>query len=55
MDSDSPWKEALEVYFQAFMAFFLPPSTLTSTGRGHEFLDKKELQKIAPRAARGRL
>jgi hypothetical protein len=55
MDFDSPWKEALEVYFQAFLALFFPEihDDIDWT-RGFEFLDK-ELQKVAPRAARGRL
>src|SRR5690349_12785050 len=54
-DYDSPWKEALDVYFQAFLAFFFPHiHPEIDWSRGYEFLDK-ELQKIAPRAARGRL
>jgi hypothetical protein len=54
-DYDSPWKEALDVYFQAFLAFFFPRiHDDIDWSRGHEFLDK-ELQKIVPRAASGRL
>ena len=53
-DYDSPWKEALEVYFRAFLAFFYPGIHADiDWSRGYEFLDK-ELQKIAPKAARGR-
>jgi hypothetical protein len=52
-DYDSPWKEALDVYFRAFLAFFFPQVHADiDWSRGHEFLDK-ELQKIVPRAARG--
>ena len=32
-DYDSPWKEALEVFFPDFMAFFSPTPTPTSTGQ----------------------
>jgi hypothetical protein len=54
-DYDSPWKEALEVYFQAFLTLFFPHIHADiDWSRGHIFLDK-ELQKIAPKAARGRL
>lgn len=51
---DSPWKEALEVYFERFVAFFFPSIHADiDWNRGREFLDK-ELQKIAPEAATGR-
>jgi hypothetical protein len=54
-DFDSPWKEALEVYFEAFLALFLPDIHADiDWSRGYAFLDK-ELQKIVPKAARGRL
>lgn len=54
MDFDSPWKEALELYFPAFLALFLPDAhTEIDWSRGHEFLDK-ELQRLLPKAARGR-
>jgi hypothetical protein len=54
-DFDSPWKEALEFYFRAFLALFCPDIEADiDWPRGHVFLDK-ELQKILPRAVRGRL
>jgi hypothetical protein len=53
-DFDSPWKEALEVYFRAFLALFFPPIHADiDWSRGYEMLDK-ELQRIVPQAARGR-
>jgi hypothetical protein len=53
-DYDSPWKEALEVYFRAFLALFFPHIHADiDWSRGFEFLDK-ELQQIVPKAARGR-
>ena len=53
-DYDSPWKEAMGLYFQAFLAFFFPAiHDDIDWSRGYELLDK-ELQKIAPKAARGR-
>src|SRR5262245_17399944 len=43
---DSPWKEVLDRYFEAFMAFFFPQAHAEiDWARGYEFLDK-ELQKI---------
>ncbi len=43
---DSPWKEALDLYFPEFMAFFLPEAYADiDWSRGYEFLDK-ELPKI---------
>ena len=54
-DYDSPWKEALEVYFPAFLLLFFPHTHADiDWSRGHEFLDK-ELQKIVPKSASGRL
>jgi hypothetical protein len=54
MDFDSPWKEALEIYFRAFLALFFPHiHDDIDWSRGFEFLDK-ELQKIVRTAARGR-
>ena len=45
-DYDSPWKEAIECYFEAFMEFFFPHLLREiDLGYGYEFLDK-ELQKI---------
>ena len=53
-DYDSPWKEALERYFEAFMAFFFPQAHRDiEWSRGYEFLDK-ELQQVTPDAALGR-
>jgi hypothetical protein len=53
-DYDSPWKEALDVYFRAFLAFFFPHiHNDIDWSRGFESLDT-ELQRIAPRAAHGR-
>ncbi len=53
-DFDSPWKEALDVYFRAFLAFFFPPiHDDIDWSRGFESLDT-ELQQIAPKAAHGR-
>ncbi len=52
-DYDSPWKEALESYFEAFMAFFFPQAHgEIDWTRGHEFLDK-ELGKIVRDAELG--
>jgi hypothetical protein len=54
MDFDSPWKEALELYFPSFLALFVPDAHAgIDWSRGHEFLDK-ELQRLLPKAARGR-
>lgn len=45
-DYDSPWKEALDVYFERFLAFFFPVAHADiDWGRGYVFLDK-ELQQI---------
>lgn len=53
-DYDSPWKEALEQYFQAFMAFFFPLAHAEiDWSRGYEFLDK-ELQQVQREAELGR-
>jgi hypothetical protein len=53
-DYDSPWKEALDVYFKAFLAFFFPEIHRDiNWSRGFESLDK-ELQQIAPQSAHGR-
>jgi hypothetical protein len=53
-DFDSPWKEALELYFPAFLTLFFPHIHADiDWSRGHEFLDK-ELQRILPKAGRGR-
>ena len=53
-DYDSPWKEALERYFEAFMAFFFAQAHRDiEWSRGYEFLDK-ELHQVTPDAALGR-
>jgi len=54
MDYDSPWKEAMEHYFEAFIGFFFPEIHKgTDWTRGYEFLDK-ELEKIVRDAETGR-
>jgi hypothetical protein len=41
-DYDSPWKEALEVYFRAFLALFYPRIHADiDWSRGYLFLDKE--------------
>jgi hypothetical protein len=53
-DYDSPWKEAIEQYFPAFIAFFFPDiHTDIAWDRGYEFLDK-ELERIVRDAPIGR-
>jgi hypothetical protein len=53
-DHDSPWKEVLEVYFEAFVAFFFPEAHREiDWRRPHDFLDK-ELQRVTPEAELGR-
>jgi hypothetical protein len=53
-DYDSPWKEALDVYFPEFMAFFFPDAHQEiNWGRGYETLDK-ELQKVVQDASLGK-
>jgi hypothetical protein len=50
-DFDSPWKEALEQFFPAFLDFFFPQVyAAVDWSRGHEALDK-ELQQIVREAA----
>ena len=50
---DSPWKEAIDLYFELFMAFFFPAAHREiDWSRGYEFLDK-ELQQIVRDADRG--
>ncbi|WP_107668385.1 transposase [Cyanothece sp. BG0011] len=45
-DYDNPWKEALSLYFQPFMAFFFPEiNGNINWSRGYEFLDK-EFQQV---------
>ncbi|WP_338463083.1 DUF4351 domain-containing protein (plasmid) [Synechococcus elongatus IITB7] len=53
-DSDSPWKELIEVFFPEFIRFFLPVADPEiAWDRGYEFLDK-ELQQITADAEVGR-
>jgi hypothetical protein len=53
-DYDSPWKEALDRYFTAFLGFFFPEvHALLDWSRDHEALDT-ELRKIAPHAEEGK-
>jgi len=53
-DYDSPWKEALDSYFEPFMAFFFPEAHREiDWGRGYEALDK-ELQQAVREAELGR-
>jgi len=53
-DYDSPWKEALDLYFQAFLALLFPHIHRDiDWSRGFEMLDK-ELQQLLPKAAQGR-
>lgn len=45
-DLDSPWKDILELYFEAFVQFFFPLlHKHIDWSRGHQFMDK-ELQKV---------
>ncbi|MEE4359371.1 MAG: hypothetical protein V2I97_23065 [Desulfococcaceae bacterium] len=54
MEYDNPWKEALELYFEAFMKFFFPNVHADiDWKKGYEFLDK-ELEKIVRDAELGR-
>ena len=54
-DYDNPWKEALGLYFQPFMAFFFPQIEANiDWNRGYEFLDK-EFQQIVRDAELGRI
>jgi hypothetical protein len=54
VDLDSPWKEALDRYFEQCLAFFFPRAySDIDWGRGFETLDK-ELQPIVRQAKHGR-
>jgi hypothetical protein len=54
MDYDSPWKEALDAYFEAFLALLFPEvHTLIDWSRGYESLDK-EFQQVVREAEVGR-
>ncbi len=53
-DYDSPWKDVLDLFFEAAIEFFFPAAHVQiDWARGYEFLDK-ELQKITADAALGR-
>jgi hypothetical protein len=53
-DFDSPWKEALDCYFEAFLAFcFLQVHADIDWRHGYQMLDK-ELQQIIRQAKQGR-
>src|SRR5947207_2860166 len=53
-DYDSPWKEALDQFFEAFLGFFFPQAHADiDWSRGYESLDK-ELQQIVREAEHGR-
>ena len=53
-DYDSPWKEALERYFEAFLALlFADVHTQIDWSRGYESLDK-EFQQVVREAELGR-
>ena len=53
-DYDSPWKEALDRYFRAFLALFFPHVHAdVDWSRGYDALDK-EFQQLVPDAEVGR-
>ena len=53
-DFDSPWKEALDIYFRAFLLLLFPEiHDDIDWSRPVEMLDK-EFQQLVPRAAQGR-
>ena len=53
-DFDSPWKTAIEAYFEEFMGFFFPEAHADiDWNRGYKFLDK-ELQQVVQDAELGR-
>jgi hypothetical protein len=53
-DFDSPWKEAVEVFFPAFLCFFFPAIYAEiDWSKGYQFLDK-ELEKVVRDAQSGR-
>jgi hypothetical protein len=54
IDYDSPWKEALDRFFEACLAFFFPQAHADiDWSRRYEMLDK-ELQQIVRKAKQGR-
>ena len=53
-DYDSPWKEALDMYFQPFLALLFPEVyAQIDWSRGYESLDK-EFQQVVREAEIGR-
>ncbi len=53
-DYDSPWKEAIETYFEECLEFFFPQAAVDIDWQsGYKFLDK-ELQKVVRKAETGR-
>jgi hypothetical protein len=53
-DYDSPWREALDLYFELFLAFFFPQAHADiDWSRGYETLET-ELQQVVREAALGR-
>jgi hypothetical protein len=53
-DYDSPWKEAIDLYFRPFLALLFPYMHRDiNWSRGFEMMDK-ELQQLLPKSARGR-
>src|SRR6059058_4290008 len=53
-DYDSPWKEALDTYFEAFLALLFPAvHAQIDWSRGYESLDK-EFQQVVREAELGR-
>jgi hypothetical protein len=53
-DFDSPWKEALELFFEQFLAFYFPKvHQAIDWTRGYQFLEQ-ELRRIIRRSERGK-
>jgi hypothetical protein len=53
-DYDSPWKEAIDIYFRPFLLLLFPHIYRDiDWSRGYEMLDT-ELQQLLPKSARGR-
>ncbi len=54
IDFDSPWKDAIDVYFAPFLQLLFPTiHDGIDWARGYEFLDK-ELQQIVPESEQGK-
>ena len=53
-DSDSGWKEAIEIYFREFVSFFFPTIyDEVDLEKGYQFLDK-ELERVVRDAEIGK-